>query len=85
MIGTALTLLAFQLMLRKPQRHLIRFHTHMLRDILAVLEGIQVSAGRWQQHHLAQVVGLLRAQPEQTGSGNRYTTPKIFMYSTFIR
>lgn len=68
LFGTALTLLAFQLMPRNPLRHIARLQSQMLRSTLAVLSGQQVSATRWQQHQqhrLAQVVGLLRTQPEQ--------------------
>lgn len=74
MIGTALTLLAFQLMPRQPQRHIARLQTQMLRSTLVILAGKQVSSVRWQQHQqhrLAQVVGLLRAQPEQQAHAMR--------------
>ncbi|MGK3123778.1 FUSC family protein [Candidatus Pantoea formicae] len=68
LLGTAGTLLAFQLMPRRPERQVVRLQKQIRHNLVALLSGKKVSATRWQQHQqhrLAQLVGLLRAQPEQ--------------------
>lgn len=67
LIGCALTLLAFQLMPRNPDRHAARLQAQIRTSLLALFAGKQVSAPRWiqyQQHRVAQLAGLLRARPE---------------------
>lgn len=68
LLGTAATLLAFQLMPRRPERHIARLHQKIRSSALGLLAGKQVNAVRWQQHQqhrLAQLSGLLRGRPVQ--------------------
>lgn len=68
LLGTTATLLAFQLMPRRPERHVVRLQRQIRYSMVSLLKGKKVSATRWQQHQqhrLAQLAGLLRAQPEQ--------------------
>ncbi|MDF7661941.1 FUSC family protein [Erwiniaceae bacterium L1_54_6] len=65
--GTAITLLAFQLMPRNPGRHVTRLQRQIRLNSLALLAGRQVKPVRWQQqqqHRLAQLGALLRTYPE---------------------
>lgn len=68
LLGTAATLLAFQLMPRRPERHIARLHQQIRNSALMLLAGKRVNAVRWQQqqqHRVAQLAGLLRGQPVQ--------------------
>ncbi|WP_049850975.1 FUSC family protein [Pantoea sp. RIT-PI-b] len=65
--GTALTLLAFQLMPRNPARHVQRLRARIRLNSLALLAGKAAKPLRWQQqqqHRLAQLGALLRTQPQ---------------------
>ncbi|HBZ14525.1 MAG TPA: FUSC family protein [Pantoea sp.] len=66
--GTALTLLAFQLMPRNPARHVQRLQARIRLSSLALLAGKPARPLRWQQqqqHRLAQLGALLRTHPEE--------------------